>query len=80
MTLIELKFICPVCRTEKTLPIPKSPIVKGKEDLAKFIIHKGLICDHQFQALIDKDFIVQGYQVVDIIEFDWNNNDDNIFF
>ena len=41
MAIIKLKFICPVCRTEKTLPIPKSPILEGKEDLTKVFIVKG---------------------------------------
>ena len=70
MATIELKFICPVCRTEKTLPIPKSPILEGKEDLTTIFIDKGLIRAHQFQVSIDKEFIVQRYQIIDINEID----------
>ena len=67
MAIIELEFICPVCRTEKTLPIPKSPILEGKENLTPIYIQRGLVCSHEFQALIDKDFTIQRYQIIDFV-------------
>ncbi|MFX1377706.1 MAG: hypothetical protein ACFFA4_01305 [Promethearchaeota archaeon] len=41
MDLIEIKMICPVYRTEKILPFPKSPILEKKGDLTTVFIHKG---------------------------------------
>ena len=34
---------------------------------------KGLVCDHHFQAFIDKNFAVRGYQKVD---FEFENKED----
>jgi len=65
MTLIALKFICPVCRSEKKLQVPKSIVLEAKEHLTTMFIDRGLVCDHQFQALIDKNFIIQRYHIVD---------------
>lgn len=67
MSIIELKFICPVCRTEKMLPISTSPISEGKEDLLPMYIPRGLVCNHEFQALIDKNFMIQKYQIIDFV-------------
>ena len=61
MALINLKFICPYCGTKKYSQLQKSPILEGKDNLTSFFIDKGLVCDHQFQALINKEFIIQRY-------------------
>jgi len=63
MAINKLKFICPVCNSEKLLEVPISNITQTK-DLVTIFIPRGLICDHQFQALIDKNFMVHGYQLV----------------
>jgi hypothetical protein len=44
--------------------------MKGKESLTSFFIDKGLICDHQFQFSVDKDFKIQRYQIIDQDEID----------
>ena len=59
-----IQFICPVCKSEKGLPFPKS-IVKKASGLTTMSIARGLVCDHQFQAFVDKNFMVRGYQRVD---------------
>lgn len=58
---IKLKFICPICKSEKSLQIPKS-IITQTEDLTPISIDKGLVCIHRFQAYIDKDFIIRRYK------------------
>jgi len=59
-----IQFICPVCKSENGLPFPKS-IVKKANGLTTMSIARGLVCDHQFQAFVDKNFMVRGYQRVD---------------
>jgi hypothetical protein len=59
-----ITFICPVCKSEKVLQIPKSVIAQAK-GLTTMSIAKGLVCGHQFQAFVDKNYMVRGYQRVD---------------
>ena len=59
-----IQFICPVCKTEKSLKFPKTVISQAK-GLTTMSIAGGLVCKHQFQAFVDKNFMVRGYQKVD---------------
>ena len=67
-------FICPVCKAKKTLGVPKSVIEKAKQ-ITTMSIARGLVCQHQFQAFVDKHFKVRGYQRVDF-EFENQNKDE----
>lgn len=60
----KVEFICPVCKAKKVLDIPKSVIAEAKQLTTMSIAH-GLVCEHQFQAFVDKNFQVRGYQRVD---------------
>ena len=60
----DVKISCPVCKSSKVLKFPKSVINKARH-LTTISLPKGLICDHHFQAFIDKNFAVRGYQKVD---------------
>ncbi|MHA2182757.1 MAG: hypothetical protein ACXAAH_15160 [Promethearchaeota archaeon] len=60
----QIQFICPVCKAKKSLKSPRSIVDKAK-GLTTMSIAKGLVCEHQFQAFVDKNFIVRGYQRVD---------------
>ena len=62
----KVEFICPVCKSKKLLEIPNSVIVEAKQ-LTTMSIARGLVCDHQFQAFVDKQFQVRGYQRVDFL-------------
>ena len=59
-----VKITCPVCKVKKELKFPKSVINEAKQ-LTTISLPKGLLCDHHFQAFVDKNFIVRGYQKVD---------------
>ena len=48
-----IQFICPVCKSEKGLQFPKSIVNKAK-GLTTMSIARGLVCEHQFQAFVDK--------------------------
>ncbi|MFO8019729.1 MAG: hypothetical protein R6U96_13975 [Promethearchaeia archaeon] len=56
--------VCPICKSKKEIKIPQS-IVKKKAHMTTISIEKGLVCKHPFQAFIDKNFKVRGYQRVD---------------
>ncbi len=62
-------FTCPICKTKKSLNFPKSVVAQAK-GLTTMSIAKGLVCEHQFQAFVDKNFAVRGYQKVD---FEFNS-------
>ncbi len=64
ISIASVQFICPVCKTKKTLDIPKSVIEEAKQ-LTTMSIARGLVCNHQFQAYVDKNYQVRGYQKVD---------------
>jgi hypothetical protein len=70
----KIQFICPVCKSEKVLDFPKSVITNAK-GLTTMSIAKGLVCEHQFQAFVDKNYMVRGYQRVDF-EFESTKNKD----
>jgi hypothetical protein len=59
-----VKIICPVCKVKKELRFPKSVINEARK-LTTISLPKGLLCDHHFQAFVDKNFKVRGYQKVD---------------
>lgn len=61
---IKVQFVCPICKSKKVLKVPKSVINQAKQ-LTTISIAKGLVCEHQFQAFVDKNFNVRGYQKVD---------------
>jgi len=60
----EVQVICPTCKSEKQLNIPESIINEAKQ-LTTISIQKGMLCNHHFQAFIDKNFKVRGYQKID---------------
>ena len=68
----DVKINCPVCKSSKVMKFPKSVISKSRH-LTTISLPKGLICDHHFQAFLDKNFAVRGYQKVD---FEFENKED----
>ncbi|MFW9989927.1 MAG: hypothetical protein ACFFC3_14865 [Candidatus Odinarchaeota archaeon] len=64
ISIASVQFICPVCKTKKNLDVPKSVIEEAKQ-LTTMSIARGLVCQHQFQAYVDKNYQVRGYQKVD---------------
>ncbi|MFX1419503.1 MAG: hypothetical protein ACFE9N_11345 [Promethearchaeota archaeon] len=72
----KVEFICPICKTKKSLEVPNSVIAEAKQ-LTTMSIARGLVCNHQFQAFVDKNFQVRGYQRVDF-EFENKSNQEKI--
>jgi hypothetical protein len=57
---------CPKCETQKRIKVP-SKILTQSGTVITIGIPIGLICDHSFQAYIDNNSDVRGYQVVDFV-------------
>ena len=57
-------MICPICKTRRQINIPEDVINEAKQ-LTSISISKDIVCTHHFQAFVDKNFIVRGYQKVD---------------
>lgn len=74
ITTSKIEFTCPVCKAKKFLDVPKSVIVEAKQ-LTTMSIAKGIVCAHQFQAFVDKNYQVRGYQRVD---FEIENNKNQV--
>ncbi len=60
----EVPLICPECKNKNKIKIPDKVINQSKQ-LTTISIPSGLVCEHTFQAFIDKNFKVRGYQRVD---------------
>ena len=60
----QVKLVCPTCKSQKDLKLPES-ILNQSGNLTTISIPHGLVCDHHFQAFVDKQFKVRGYQRVD---------------
>ena len=60
----EVVIICPDCKEKKKLSIP-TKIINQSKQLTTVSIPQNLCCEHSFQAFIDKNFKVRGYQQVD---------------
>ena len=59
-----VSIVCPKCKSKENLKIPKQIINQSKQ-LTTISIPSKLVCEHSFQAFIDKNFSVRGYQNVD---------------
>ena len=59
-----IDVICPICKTKKQINIPENVINEAKQ-LTSISISKDIVCTHHFQAFVDKNFVVRGYQKVD---------------
>ena len=59
-----IKIECPKCKSKNSLKIPKKVINLSKQ-LTTVSIPSELVCEHSFQAFVDKNFRVRGYQNVD---------------
>ena len=70
---INVKIICPICKVDRIINIPKRIINQSKQ-LSTVSIPRGTICKHHFQVFIDKNFSIRGYQKVD---FELNTSRDS---
>ncbi|MFO7795053.1 MAG: hypothetical protein ACQERB_03645 [Promethearchaeati archaeon] len=61
---VKVIFVCPICKKKKEVVLPKNAINQTK-GLSTLSIHKELVCEHTFQAYIDKNYKIRGYQKVD---------------
>ena len=59
-----IHVVCPTCKGTKDLKIP-SKIINQAKQLTTVSIPSGAVCEHGFQAFVDKNFVVRGYQKVD---------------
>lgn len=62
--LASIHVVCPSCKSKKDLNIPTKIINQAKQ-LTTVSIPSGAVCEHGFQAFVDKNFKVRGYQKVD---------------
>lgn len=60
----EILTRCPICKESRKLRLPVKIINQSKQ-LTTVSIPSGLNCEHSFQAFVDKNFVVRGYQTVD---------------
>lgn len=55
---------CPKCQIKRVIKVPRN-IVTQNQRLTTISIPFGLVCNHSFNAFIDTNFKVRGYQKVD---------------
>jgi hypothetical protein len=59
----KIKIICPICQKSGIIKIPIK-IIKETQNLTTILIPKKILCKHSFQAFVDKNFEVRGYQKI----------------
>ncbi|MHA2290231.1 MAG: hypothetical protein ACXABG_15705 [Promethearchaeota archaeon] len=62
----DITLKCPKCEAQKAIKVP-SKVISQSGTVITIGIPVGLICDHSFQAYVDKYSSVRGYQVVDFL-------------
>jgi hypothetical protein len=71
-----VQIICPICSSKRDFSISKTKLKPDK--LTTVSLPSGLVCEHTFQAFIDKQFKIRGYQKVDLeLSTTLNENNDN---
>jgi len=60
----KVHLVCPECHTKKNLTVP-SKIIEQSQHVITISIPTGLICEHHFQAFVDKNCDIRGYQLGD---------------
>lgn len=69
-------IVCPRCKIAKKIKIPVKSINLSKQ-LTTISIPSGLNCEHGFQAFVDKNFKVRGYQTIDLELIEEKIQEDN---
>lgn len=65
---INLEIECPVCHIDKMHTFPEDEvnrILNDQRSIVKIVFQKGVICEHSFNAYINRDFLVLGYKTID---------------
>ncbi|MFX1503588.1 MAG: hypothetical protein ACFFDH_21690, partial [Promethearchaeota archaeon] len=60
-----IKLFCPLCKATKIVKVDKK-LVKESESILTISVPSNFMCEHGFQAYIDKWFCVRGYQNADL--------------
>ncbi len=60
-----IELICPVCHKKKLVNVPKK-VVENSKTLLTISVPSNYICQHGFQAYVDRSFSVRGYQNADL--------------
>ncbi|MFX1349803.1 MAG: hypothetical protein ACFE92_14135 [Promethearchaeota archaeon] len=60
-----IKLICPICKAEKLVQVSKK-MVENSKTLLTISVPSNFICEHGFQAYVDRWFCVRGYQNADL--------------
>jgi hypothetical protein len=55
---------CPSCHAQKSLSLP-TKIIHRSGHTTTISIPAGIVCHHYFQAFVDQNFAIRGYQLVD---------------
>ncbi|MHA1719665.1 MAG: hypothetical protein ACTSWX_06910 [Promethearchaeota archaeon] len=61
----KIHLICPICHKNKRISVPDKIFNIDEGSLLKMPIEKDEICPHQFIAVIDYNFSVRDYEIVD---------------
>ncbi len=69
MAVRKLHLICPVCGKNRRIPLPNDIFKHDEGYLLKVPIHRGVVCDHAFVAVLDYRFSVRDYEVPESGEF-----------
>lgn len=69
----KVRVICPVCKISGEVGVPEEKVLNNNSTTT-ISVPAGLICEHHFQAFLDRNFAVRGYQRVDVDLAEINNS------
>lgn len=61
----KVQLVCPICQKTAFVPIPTYIFERKQAGIAKVQIIPDVVCEHQFVAFIDKNFMARGYDRID---------------
>ncbi len=59
-----IQIICPICKNQKKISTPKGLIGKKDSGATSVYVPTGLVCEHEFYAYIDNNFIARDYLIL----------------
>ncbi len=62
----EIQVQCPLCQKDQNIKVPNYIFDNKKVGNIKIQIYKGICCEHQFIAFLNKKGEIKGYETIDM--------------
>lgn len=67
----KIRIVCPICAKRTRIEVPYEIFNIDEGSLLKLPVKRGMVCEHDFLALIDYHFNIRDYEIPeDSLEFE----------